>query len=899
MALTYGGTPLELRLYSDGTITIDNISVKEITNPIASYDFTDNTNPSGYYIIRGSGDNFNVISNTTIDELVDGDFTDTLNWTKGTGWTVTGGQAVATAAANGSRIEQTITPTIVGKKYAVTYTVSGYSAGGIRPVFWLTQGATNDTNIGPTVSANGTYLFEFEATQANTWFSLQAVNTTTLNIDIVSVKEVVESGECELNTSKVHIKSRSEGITNYTGHNLIFDGLRGATNYIGTNYTDAEAQNTAGFMSFNINGFSVGTALSVNYSGDSFVAYQTLYTHIRWGVTNHGKKYVEAYNPVTLDTMIMYEGSGISGHEIPHSLGRKLAYEEHKNLSTTDEGRAVPYDSDGVSLGHLRIYSSDGTPAIFATTLYTSTEAYVSSNSDTSPHNADGNNYILYGFANAYYNEKGDLVGTKEVGTYVGTGATGNKVYTKGMPANLITKTISTTDDWRLYDINTIIGRLALNLPDAETGSDHMSFESNGFTFNSGNANILNAQYLYIVEYDTKLNGGGSYADLPSDTTQLNTTDVIMGFANGKDNIGLRNSTITIGSITIQTGVDVTYNPGTNYLHRKGDGTFGVTPYAPEFGTDDGFGDVYNLDTNELYPTTAVFADDFSTDTSGDYSTDDSASITVENGKLKLENVDGGRVVRKSFNVTIGKKYKIYLDYDVSKSTNIAGTRVKITDQTDVDITYFYNTGDAYGTTQTVTAPTSTINLKVSIGTIVGDYILLDNIAIIPLNDDGSIDFSAVSPYTGANNRSYLAKVMADAGGEPYAVEKFDSGNVVKTLTVQDTLKIRRTEWLDTEGEVYLDEGLLVAPDTTFSPTGARIYPDGTIRGKSASYGEYVKYPDGTLVCTNTSTTVVNLTTSFDGVYYGTNIEFLHPVQFVSTPSSSVNMQSSGRLIGE
>ena len=94
----------------------------------------------------------------------------------------------------------------------------------------------------------------------------------------------------------------------------------------------------------------------------------------------------------------------------------------------------------------------------------------------------------------------------------------------------------------------------------------------------------------------------------------------------------------------------------------------------------------------------------------------------------------------------------------------------------------------------------------------------------------------------------------------------------------------------------FLDEGLLGAPDTGFSSTGARIYPDGTIRGKS-DYGEYVKYPDCTLICTNTSTTIADLTISLDGVYYGTNIEFLHPVQFVSTPSSSVNMQSSGRLI--
>ena len=48
--------------------------------------------------------------------------------------------------------------------------------------------------------------------------------------------------------------------------------------------------------------------------------------------------------------------------------------------------------------------------------------------------------------------------------------------------------------------------------------------------------------------------------------TDINTTDVIMGYADGKDGNGLRNSTITIGSTTIQTGVDVTYAPGENYL---------------------------------------------------------------------------------------------------------------------------------------------------------------------------------------------------------------------------------------------------------------------------------------------------------------------------------------------
>lgn len=49
-------------------------------------------------------------------------------------------------------------------------------------------------------------------------------------------------------------------------------------------------------------------------------------------------------------------------------------------------------------------------------------------------------------------------------------------------------------------------------------------------------------------------------------------------------------------------------------------------------------------------------------------------------------------------------------------------------------------------------------------------------------------------------------------------------------------------------GTVYTDPGLIGTPDTFFSPTGARIYSDGTVRGKSSN-GQYIKYPNGTIEC--------------------------------------------------
>ncbi|NBW21032.1 MAG: hypothetical protein EBR82_75025, partial [Caulobacteraceae bacterium] len=54
---------------------------------------------------------------------------DTTNWTRGTGWTFNGTQAVATAAT-GALTYTTLPDTIIsGRAYEVTYTLAGYSAG--------------------------------------------------------------------------------------------------------------------------------------------------------------------------------------------------------------------------------------------------------------------------------------------------------------------------------------------------------------------------------------------------------------------------------------------------------------------------------------------------------------------------------------------------------------------------------------------------------------------------------------------------------------------------------------------------------------------------------------------------------------------------------------------------
>ena len=109
-------------------------------------------------------------------ELVtNGTFDTDSDWSKGTGWTITGGTAVG--AATYSYLSQTILT--IGKLYSVTYTV-GYTSGIIALDSNTSATATNRTS-------SGTYTEHFIAVGAV--FTLRGTNFTG-TIDNVSVKEV-------------------------------------------------------------------------------------------------------------------------------------------------------------------------------------------------------------------------------------------------------------------------------------------------------------------------------------------------------------------------------------------------------------------------------------------------------------------------------------------------------------------------------------------------------------------------------------------------------------------------------------------------------------------------------------------------------------------------------------
>ena len=73
-----------------------------------------------------------------------------------------------------------------------------------------------------------------------------------------------------------------------------------------------------------------------------------------------------------------------------------------------------------------------------------------------------------------------------------------------------------------------------------------------------------------------------------------------------------------------------------------------------------------------------------------------------------------------------------------------------------------------------------------------------------------------------------------------------DDNNFIKT-------QIFNPDGAEFDGVEYADPRINGVPDTNFSTTGARIYPDGTIRIKT-SYGTFKESPDGEIIIKTTAT---------------------------------------------
>jgi len=204
---------------------------------IGSY-FTNNTN---YAISFGTGTSTTLGGNSTLLQLTDtrvdfyrdiftnvstggnivqnGTFGNTLYWTRGTNWTITGGTARATAVTTGKLTQAAadlLATITVGNKYRLTYTVSSWINGDVRGVV----GGVNFTARG----ANGTYIEDITAVTGSTDLFFECVTTpATLRIDNVTLVRVVEG---DVNASGT-VTGANVASTSLTSGRVVFAGSGG------------------------------------------------------------------------------------------------------------------------------------------------------------------------------------------------------------------------------------------------------------------------------------------------------------------------------------------------------------------------------------------------------------------------------------------------------------------------------------------------------------------------------------------------------------------------------------------------------------------------------------------------------------------------------------------------
>jgi hypothetical protein len=117
------------------------------------------------------------------EELVtNGTFDTDTDWTKGAGFTIAGGVAVASAVSVGLLLSQSVS-TVSGRAYRITYTAT-VTDGGISAYFGVSA-------AGQIKTSSGTFTETFIATGATTAIGVQArASAFTGSIDNISVREI-------------------------------------------------------------------------------------------------------------------------------------------------------------------------------------------------------------------------------------------------------------------------------------------------------------------------------------------------------------------------------------------------------------------------------------------------------------------------------------------------------------------------------------------------------------------------------------------------------------------------------------------------------------------------------------------------------------------------------------
>jgi hypothetical protein len=307
--------------------------------------------------------------------------------------------------------------------------------------------------------------------KGNQWFDVSLWNGTQVN------QSITNSG---FQPDFIWNKSRS----NAGLQHILTDSVRGVNAQLFSALTNAEETRTDRILSFNSNGFTVGTYTDVNQSGQTFVAWQW-----KEGAT-------PGFDIVT------YTGTG-ANRTVAHNLGVTPAMMIVKRRDSGPSSWTVWHSSfsslEYIYLNLTNAKSSSSGSTVWNSTLPTSSVFSLGTYTDV---NASGGNYVAYLFA--------EVAGFSKFGSYTGNGSTdGPMIFTGFRPRWVMIKRTDTAETWTVVDSSrTTINKnsvefLQPNSSAAEftdTNSEY-DFLANGFKLKDAGSlvNASGGTYVYAA----------------------------------------------------------------------------------------------------------------------------------------------------------------------------------------------------------------------------------------------------------------------------------------------------------------------------------------------------------------------------------------------------------------
>ena len=290
------------------------------------------------------------------------------------------------------------------------------------------------------------------------------------------------------------IKNRNNSASSTHAHSL-FDSVRTSGYRLVSNTTAAENNYSAYMTGFNSGGFN----LSGNPLNDSAGTY------VAWSWKAGGAAVQNTDGTITSQvsanvdagfSIVKYTGNSTAGATVGHGLSSALEMVIAKKTSVSGTNWAV-YHTGMTDAPKYMWLNSNAAQApgtnIWTSTAPTSTVFSIGASSNI---NTNNDAYIAYAFHS--------VDGFSKIGSYTGTGATGNTIVTGFRPAFVMIKRTNGTSDWNMWDNRrgnqSILWANGSN-QEATNSAYEIIFNSNAFTVNA-TANFANGSgdsYIFMA----------------------------------------------------------------------------------------------------------------------------------------------------------------------------------------------------------------------------------------------------------------------------------------------------------------------------------------------------------------------------------------------------------------